>query len=317
MKVSFDIDGPPKFLEYLALKTSEEIQKLTYFGWCCQETINYKEICSKEEEKMRAEIAKYQEQCKIKDSVIESNNRLVKDLTTSFVKTQEESSSFWTKKFDATFDKSKDRRIEELENQLISKQSSIVFKGQVGEDFVKEILTQNFSSFEITNTTKNTNCGDFQISNLDGEFVAIECKNKATITAADVAKSIKDILHLKKTTPNLKFVGYLFVSLKTKNIPKKGEMLFESIADVPVIWLAIDVEKSIPRFINLLFQYHKNFQNKPINFDQIRVAFDKINQVRKKVHKLLGTIEILRLDVADFDHLINDIWQGLNFDISS
>ena len=311
MQVSFEVDGPPEFVKFLNSIDPLEFEKLFYFGWQCQESINrisFDKIRTKEYVQLREEI-------KTKDLLIENNSRIGKNISECFFKKQEEMASFWLKRFDELAQSSKDKKIEELETQLQTKHSSIVYKGQIGEETVREILAQNFPSFEIINKTKETNCGDFHIINLDGTFIAIECKNKHTISALDVSKSTKDILHLKKTSMEKKFAAYLFISLKTKNIPKKGDLLFECIENIPVLWFACDqkdaVENILPQLVKLLFQHHNHFENNPIQYDYIRTAIQKIAEFRKKIQRLLTPIETLRKEILDLDLMCDEIWKDL------
>ncbi len=59
-----------------------------------------------------------------------------------------------------------------------AKEHSAVFKGQVGEEFVRQILAQACPKCEIVNKSKETKCGDLHVINGADEFVAIEVKTR-------------------------------------------------------------------------------------------------------------------------------------------
>lgn len=108
-------------------------------------------------------------------------------------------------------------------------------KGMHGESAVKEALAAAFPDHAVLDTSSTAAESDIHLINRQDEIIAIECKYKATITLQDVEKSVRDVSFLQSKYGE-RFIGYMFLSLRTVNIPRKGSAAFEVIADVPVVW---------------------------------------------------------------------------------
>ena len=85
------------------------------------------------------------------------------------------------------------KEIENLKAQLNVFQNTNSYKGQMGEKRIQDILHEHFIGYEIKDTSGQTNKADIHVINSNNDIVAIESKNKATITTQDVAKCLKDI----------------------------------------------------------------------------------------------------------------------------
>ena len=324
------VDGQsPEFAAFLKRASCEEIVRLFQFGWQCEQQVNKTAADNNESPellKLSLEIETLRQVVKARDIELGQMQRLFSDQSKTFLQAQNDNSVWWKARFDelreitdktnSRVDQSKDAKIEQLERMLIAKEQLPVFKGQVGEEFVRQILAQACPECEIVNKSKETKCGDLHVINGADEFVAIEVKNKDVITAADVKKSIADILHLKAINPARKFAGYIFASLKTRNIPKKGSLFFESIDGIPVIWVACDnkheLEICLAHYIKLLFHYHANFCTKlDPKHDTIRAAILNLGKLAQKVTRLLGPLDTLRAQILDIDTEMGTIWGEL------
>jgi hypothetical protein len=136
----------------------------------------------------------------------------------------------------------RDEDITALKAQIASLKGSSFSKGIVGETMVKNIMQNTFRSIEIIDKSGCRAESDIHIvREHDNRIVAIECKNKNRITYSDVSKSIRDIHFLKEKYGD-NFIGYIFLSLRTSNIPKKGVSM-EVICNTPVIWFGADCEE--------------------------------------------------------------------------
>ena len=89
----------------------------------------------------------------------------------------------------------------------------------------------------------------------EGYVIAIESKNKAKITSEDVEKSYSDLKILAKQYGN-KLIGYVFISHRTQNIPKKGNMHFERVNNLPLVWYGVEdssiIEKGLYVIVKML-----------------------------------------------------------------
>ena len=198
-----------------------------------------------------------------------------------------------------------------LNTKLAVIQSTNFYKGEEGENKIKSILNTNFISYEIKDTSSLTKTADIHLVAPNNKFIAIESKNKQTITAADVKKSIEDIQNLKQ---NDSFVGYIFVSLKSNNIPKKGSLYYEVIDDIPVIWYATNnltyLERDLTMLVKLLFM-HTTKQNVNEITASLNEYFNRIQDLKKIVEDSLKSLTVLRKNITNMknsiDYLYNDI----------
>ena len=203
-----------------------------------------------------------------------------------------------------------------LHEQLNAKRHLNTFKGQVGEELIASILRDQFHEYEIVNVGKSAKHGDLHLINSRQEFVVVEVKNKATVTALDVRKVGEDIAKLQALNSSKKFAGYLFVSIGSKNIPKKGSFCFENIDNVPVIWCGFDeeleLEIQLPQFAKMLFFYHSNFDKSgAINLDVLRATCAKFNALSVKVKNMLVPIDALKGQVLNVVDELGVIWSEL------
>jgi hypothetical protein len=132
-----------------------------------------------------------------------------------------------------------ERKQAETERELNIFKNTNQYKGAIGEKTIKDILAKEFTNYEIKDTSGSASMSDIHLINKYGDIIAIECKNKAIITPQDIEKSLIDIKALKEKFQD-KFQGYLFVSIRSKNIPKKGDLHYEIVESRPVIWYGMD-----------------------------------------------------------------------------
>ena len=119
-------------------------------------------------------------------------------------------------------------------HQIASLKNTNFCKGIIGENLITDMLRSNFPEYIVLDTSGVPCESDIHFINKTDQIIRIESKNKATIMLQDVDKSVRDIEHLS-TKYGSSFIGYIFFSLETPNIPQKG-INFEIINDRPVIW---------------------------------------------------------------------------------
>lgn len=151
----------------------------------------------------------------------------------------------------------KDEDVAALQAQIAMLKGQNHTKGILGENAIAELIGRVFPEYEILDKSGTAAESDLHlVRNTDNCFIAIESKNKKTITNQDVEKSIRDITFLKSKYGS-RFIGYLFTSLRTPNIPRKG-IKFEYNDGIPTIWFGVDegsqcLETSLPVMIRLLY----------------------------------------------------------------
>lgn len=143
----------------------------------------------------------------------------------------------------------KDDEVQRLQTELISRDAKIAqlcntnfCKGIIGENTVRDILANSFPDHALVDKSGTAAESDLHLVNKNQEFIAIECKYKNTITLDDVKKSVRDIGTLGSKYGKL-FIGYIFFSLKSVNIPQKG-FSFEVINGIPVLWYGTDLDQN-------------------------------------------------------------------------
>lgn len=140
--------------------------------------------------------------------------------------------------------------IRKLDSQLADAKKEIErlrgtnhIKGMLGEQAVMNVMKTSaaFDEWAFTDTSGRGAQSDFHMTSPCGNMViAFEVKNKASITHGDVDKSMRDIGELAERMGS-KFAGYVFVSLCTRNIPRKGGGLrMERVAGVPALWFGTE-----------------------------------------------------------------------------
>ena len=132
--------------------------------------------------------------------------------------------------------------IHQRDLQIASLKNTNHSKGIQGENRVHAIMQHTFPTCAVSNTTKTAQESDIHVTDLiTGNTIIIECKYKQTITPQDVDKSIRDIHHLNERLGN-KLKAYVFYSLRTSNIPRKGHT-FEIIDGIPVVWFGTNIDQ--------------------------------------------------------------------------
>jgi hypothetical protein len=154
-----------------------------------------------------------------------------------------------------------ENKVQDLQNTIGNLQSEIsvlkssnMYKGLVGEAKVRDILSNNFTNCSIIDTSKTGGLSDIHIITKEGHLYAIESKNKTSISQQDIEKSYQDIEGLKAEHGE-GFKGYMFISHRTRNIPRKGHLCVEEVHGVHVIWFgAMDGDEHFESNLVLLMQ---------------------------------------------------------------
>lgn len=209
----------------------------------------------------------------------------------------------------------KDKEIESLKCQLSIVQNTNSYKGEQGEQSVKDILRRNFIGYDITDTSSQGGMSDIHIFDKNNSLVAIECKNKSTISTTDVTKSLQDIKHLKAKFPN-SFTGYFFVSMRSSNIPKKGDIFYEFIDDIPVIWYGCNnpnnFEQDVVNFIKLLYCHKVRLpQKEEAIILAINEHIKKVSEVKKQIDVVVNNIQVMQNSMVTIKTTIDWLFQEM------
>jgi hypothetical protein len=160
-----------------------------------------------------------------------------------------------------------------LRTQLDVFKSTNRYKGEIGEEMLRDFMRRNFPKCEVKDMSGFGGMSDIHVIDEYGQIVVIESKNKANIALTDVDKSIRDI-ELLRSRLGSQFAGYIFVSLRSTNIPRKGDICFEVISDVPTFWYGAsegeNMEQNFVKLVKILFCHGKI--KKSVKVDEERVV---------------------------------------------
>lgn len=111
-------------------------------------------------------------------------------------------------------------------------------KGMTGENVIIRFLKERFPKHDVVHTGKIAHEGDIHfINTITQTLLVVESKYKQNITRDDVDKFCRDVGCVVEKSGTLTCVGGVFVSLLTRNIPSKGDVCFEMLGNVPVMFV--------------------------------------------------------------------------------
>lgn len=197
-------------------------------------------------------------------------------------------------------DNSKDAEIQELKAELAVLKTTNAYKGDIGEKSIRDVLMKHFLGYEIKDTSSQQGMSDIHLVDRDGSIIAIESKNKAVVSAQDVNKSMNDIKTLK-TRYGEKFVGYMFVSIQSNNIPKKGDLCFEMVEGVPVIWYGSQdstiFEIDMVKLVRLLYMHKAYHVDVNDMSNHINEYLKKISETKKAIDSLNSSMTCMKNNI--------------------
>jgi len=131
--------------------------------------------------------------------------------------------------------------LQEATDKLAVLQRSNAGKGVWGESILSKYLRDNFMDWEVSDTSQTKHSCDIWMKRSDKRFVAVESKYKASISTSDITKFASDVDYMCQTNGDM-FMGAVFVSVKSKNIPSKGELNLEYSNGRPVLYVGFGCE---------------------------------------------------------------------------
>jgi len=156
----------------------------------------------------------------------------------------------------------KTRELEEAISKINILKNTNNGKCNMGELTVLEYLKNAFPHYTYERKGGGTEAHACDIHMIDenGRVLAIEIKNKATITRDDVVKFEGDILNISNQMIGKKLVGGVFVSLRSINIPTKGELRLEYKEEVPLLYMGINEDSEmcmLSKYVKMLWTMHR------------------------------------------------------------
>jgi len=143
------------------------------------------------------------------------------------------------------------------DNEIQVLKSGNFVKGRAGENLIKEYLQEHFTEWMVEYKGKNPHECDMHMVNSSGDIVMIESKNKDAIAKSDVDKFYNDIAHMEASERPC--LGAVFVSIRTRNIPWKGQVFLEMVNKRPALFLGFgneeDLQLHLANYVRVFLQY--------------------------------------------------------------
>lgn len=196
------------------------------------------------------------------------------------------------------------KRISEKDRELALLKKTNAAKGALGENLVASYLRSFFPAAEVYDTSKIKHSCDIHLK-LEGKHVfAFESKYKDSITPNDIEKFYRDAEQMAMVEGE-NFLGAAFISLRTKNIPTKGDLYFDQVKSRPILFIGFESEEKIDHMlfssIIKLFVMIGYYQKK--NNQQASTVQDII----EKLKPILFTVSRTRSDIDNIKTMASKI----------
>ncbi len=296
---------PPNFEEHserilqYGIDVYNNIEKLALFQSQKEKIENLEKEYNRKIENYELKIKEYEQNLK-KEKSIESEQingfiekgRAQRESEVSYLKNELKEKD---EKLRLLIEKQNEKSIEELNNRVSSILSelqsfntyvgvSTAQKGSVGEQIVYNYLTQNFSQYNVLDTSKNNaSMSDLYMSSNDGKYnILVEVKNVNALSSNDKSKFINDI---EISGKNGKINGAILYSMNNANINSR----YFNIAyhfGIPTLYIS-NVKNNVEMIKYGIFVieelimrnkfYHENNENNELNDDFIKMI-DSMNK---------------------------------------
>jgi hypothetical protein len=194
-----------------------------------------------------------------------------------------------------------------LKTELQCFKSTNIYKGQQGEKLLRDIVANHFTNFEILDTSKSGGLSDVHVITDTGSCFVFESKNKSTISVQDVEKSYADIQLLSSHYGN-KLKGYIFVSHRTRSIPKKGHLHIECKDNIYIAWIGVNENDTcLDVYVVTILKLFASLGNLSVH-DEAK-NFDTLTTILKE--KLVMLVDNIKI-CSTLQESINSMAHSLN-----
>ena len=153
-----------------------------------------------------------------------------------------------------------------------------------------------YNQYEVINCSKSNHEGDLHLQ-IDNNFILFECKYKEVITKDDITKFYNDITVLQNSGRDI--IGAIFISIKSNNIPKIGNIKIEKYGNIFTLFLAFPDEDTCIEKSELYIKLFTEFVitnifdakkiNGELNMYKIESCFNNLRKLDTSLHKLATT----------------------------
>ncbi len=205
-------------------------------------------------------------------------------------------------------------KLNKLVDQLEGKGKPID-AGNMGEEIVKNWLKNEYHDCELIDTSRIGHSGDmlFKWNSLN---LLIEVKNKDKVTNEDIEKFKTDMNFNSDSNAGI------FISLRSENIPKKGEFKYETEGNKPVIYIATPSKEHIFLLIKI-FEFSIKRKNEDFeNNDEYRekrteAIIKQINNCYNTYHSQIAYLSTMKKNIKMLETSIRNIEEKTNKDIGN
>ncbi len=191
-----------------------------------------------------------------------------------------------------------EKEVSRLKTELHCFKSSNKYKGQHGEKVIRDILAEHFTNCEVVDTSKTGGLSDVHLITDKGDMFVFESKNKVSIPLQDIEKSYADI-DLLQAEHGDRLKGYVFVSHRTRNIPRKGNLHIEQRGNMYIAWIGVNENEvkyldvyviTVVRLMMSIKTINEPDRNKVDIADVVNTLKEKIGLLTENM-KICGTLQ--------------------------
>lgn len=169
-------------------------------------------------------------------------------------------------------------------------------RGVIGESMIADFLRRTYSDACVEDKSHVKHSCDIWMTMGNGEYFAFESKFKDTINSkGDIDKFYNDVGNMSR---DAKFLGGVFVSCKTSNIPGKGSLCVEVFNDRPVMFVGFENEGFdgawLKQCLVILFQLAQHQKSVAGKSSSIQDVIKKLVPLLDKIKKIRGSIDKVR-----------------------
>lgn len=189
------------------------------------------------------------------------------------------------------------RDLKNKEDELAVLKKTNFGRGVVGETMVVDFLRRTYCDACVEDKSHVKHSCDVWMTLGNGDYFAFECKFKDTINSkGDIDKFYNDVTSMSR---DAKFLGGVFVSCKTCNIPGKGALCVEVFNDRPLLFVGFDGDDGfdagwLKQCMVILFQLAQHQKSLVGKSSSIQDVVKKLVPLLDKIKKLRGSIDKIR-----------------------
>ena len=145
--------------------------------------------------------------------------------------------------------------VKKKDDEIARLKNSNNIKGITGENFINDYISHYFDKFEVDVCSKESHVMDIMVMVGTNSFFTVESKLKTKILTTDVTKFNNDFDGIYSQYNN-EYMGGIFVSMCSPNIPTKGSFLIEIVDGCKVkLYLGFvdkdDMQLRLKHYINM------------------------------------------------------------------